>query len=81
MRTFYFRLNISEVDSLIHSYQISYCHTNQAPREYRCTVHSLSFNTSYLLSIRAEGEYRWCYKDLLGRYSDILTVETSDFSK
>ena len=83
MRDFYFRLNVSEVDSLTYnSYQTSICRATTTQEEIRCVVPSLSFNTSYVLSIRTEGEYQWCpYNELMGKYSDTITVSTSDYSK
>ena len=49
---------------------------------FNYTLPRLSFNTSYTLYIRAEGEYQWCsYNELLGKYGEPVVIATADMSK
>ncbi|CAI8040608.1 Soluble scavenger receptor cysteine-rich domain-containing protein SSC5D [Geodia barretti] len=74
-----FRLNITTEGATFPSVYVTRVPVTNTSRVFNYTLPRLSFNTSYTLYIRAEGEYQWCpYNELLGKYSEPVVIATAD---
>ena len=77
-----FRLNVTAEGATFPSIYVTRVPVTNTSRVFNYTLPRLSFNTSYTLYIRAEGEYQWCpYNELLGKYSDSVVIATADMSQ
>ena len=77
-----FRLNVTAEGATFATIFVTRVPVTNTSRVFNYTLPRLSFNTSYTLYIRAEGEYQWCsYNELLGKYSDPVIIATADMSQ
>ena len=77
-----FRLNVTSEDATFARIYVTRVPVTDTSMDFNYTIPRLSFNTSYTLYIRADGEYQWCpYNELLGEYSDPVVIATADMSQ
>ena len=75
-------MNITRLDTFRNYALVVHKDVTAASREFNYIISYLSFNTSYTVRIRAEGEYRLCpYNVIVGEYSDAVMISTADFGK
>ena len=74
-----FRINVTQEDSYYGTRIFYFSSAATTTREFNYTISGLTINQTYLVSIKADGEYQWCsYNKLLGNYSEPITITTLD---
>ena len=74
-----FRLNVTRENSFYGTRIFNYYTVVTTTTEYNYTITGRTINSTYLVSIKADGEYQWCsYNRLFGNYSEPSTVATAE---
>ena len=72
-----FRLNVSA--GFWGNYILRHYRVDATEMEFNYTISVLTINTTYTLSISAEGRYQWCsYNGVEGDYSELITIATAE---
>ena len=79
IREITFRLNVTQENSFYGARIFNYYIVVSTTTEFNYTITGLTINSTYLVSIKADGEYQWCsYNRIFGNYSEPITVATSE---
>ena len=74
-----FRLNVTQENSYYGTRIFYYYTVVTTTTEFNYTITGLTINSTYLISIKAEGGYQWCsYNRLFGNYSEPIAIRTAE---